>query len=232
MTECLRAAAIAAAGILGVAGTTISATAGIIVIDDFSSVAAPNPWPVMLNSEGNVTVNESGLGVLGGTRQTYIEATAVGIPGLDFLQVTVAAGAGLLDFNSTVDTDGYLSMLYDGGGSLNADFSTMNAIEFSFALFDHAGGQALPVTVHLSDGTNTASHTIALNAPGAQQLIFSFGDFAGIGLIDLSSLQSIQFDLDPAVGADFRISQVIAVPGPAGIALLGIGLAAPRRRRD
>lgn len=226
------ATATAVAGLLGVTGFVSTAAAGVIVIDDFTSVAEPNPWPVTLNAEGNVTVTESGLAVLGGARQTYIEAIAVGVPGLDFLQVTVAAGAGLLDFNSTVDTDGYLSLLYDGGGSLNADFSAMTGIEFSFTLFDHAGGVPMPVTVHLSDGINTASHTIALNSPGAQQLLFSFSDFSDIGLVDLASLQSIQFDLDPGFGVDFRITQIIAVPGPAGIALLGLGLAAPRRRRD
>src|SRR5690606_22093207 len=130
----------------------------------------------------------------------------------DFVQVSVVAAAGLFDFNSTVDTDAFVSLIYDGGGSLNADFSALSSIEFSFSMFDHAGGAPLPVTVHLFDGTNMAMHTLSLIAPGAQSLQFSFGDFAGIGSLDLSSIQSIQFDLDPGIGADFRITQITAIP--------------------
>lgn len=219
----------AVAGTLSVTGLVNTASAGLIVIDDFSTVAAPNPWPVQLNAEGSVTVNENGLGVLGGFRQTTVEAQGIGIPGLDFLQVTVAAGAGLLDFNSTVDTDGFLSLLYDGGGSLNADLSSQGGIQVSFAMFDFAGSAPLPVTLHLFDGSNMAMHTLSLMAPGAQSLFFNFNNFAGV---DLTSIQSIQFDFDPAIGADFRISQIVAIPAPAALALLSLGIAAPRRRRD
>ncbi len=226
-------AAVAAAGTLSVGLLAGTVSASAIVIDDFTQVADPNPWPVQLNTEGNVTVNETGLNVLGGTRDTFVEAVAVGIPDLDFLQATVAAGAGLLDFNSTVDTKGYLSLTYNGGGSLNADFTGQMGIQFDFTMFDFADGAPLPVTVIMNDGTNSATHTLSLNAPGGQSLMFDFADFSGIGSLDLASLQSIEFQLDPAIGADFRISQIVTVvPGPGALALLALGLAAPRRRRD
>lgn len=221
-----------AAGVLSVAGLAGTASAGAIVIDDFTGVAAPNPWPVNLNTAGTTSINESGLGVLGGTRDIEIELESVDEPGIGFLQATIAAGAGLFDFNSTVDTDGHVSMLYNGGGSLDVDFSSQLGIQFDFAMFDYAGGEALPVMVSLSDGTNSATHQLSVNAPGPQSLMFDFDDFAGIGSLDLSSITSIQFDLDPEIGADFRIAQIATVvPAPGALAVLGLGLMGSRRRR-
>ncbi len=202
-----------------------NASAGAIVIDDFTQVAAPNPWPVQLSAQGDMTINETGLNVLGGTRRTYIEAQSVGIPGIDFLQVSVAPGVGLFDYNSTVDTDGILSLTYDGTVT---DFSGLGGIEISFASFDFANAAPMPVTLILFDGTDAALHTLNLNAPGAQSLFFDFNNFAGV---DLTSIASIQFTIDPAIGADFRIAQIMAIPAPAGLALLALGVAMPRRRR-
>lgn len=226
-----RAAALLVAGTVGLGAAAVPASA-IVIIDDFSSVSAPDPWPVMLNAEGFVDVNESGIGALGGTRHTHVEAVNVGIPGLDFLLVTVAAGAGVFDFNSTVDTDGFVSLLYDGGGSLNADLSGTSRIELTFTMFDYADSQSMPITVELSDGVNTASHTLSMTSPGGQVLAFNYADFAGIGSLDLSAIQSIRFDIDPGIGGDFRISQISAVPAPGALALLGLGLFASRRRRN
>jgi len=225
-------AAAVAASILSVGSLVGSATASVIVIDDFSSVAAANPWPVNMNAVGTTVVDENGLAVIGGHRTTTLELQSTGIPGVDFLQATVAAGAGIFDFNSTVDTDGYISLLYDGGGSLNADFSGQSGIQLDFTMFDFAGGADMPITVTLSDGINSAAHTLSLTTFGAQSLVFDFAGFAGIGSVNLSSIQSIEFELDPAIGADFRISQIITVvPAPGALALLGLGLLGARTRR-
>lgn len=208
-----------------------TAGASPVLIDDFTSI--DSTWPVQLNSVGNSTITESGLNVLGGTRETYIEAVSVGVAGLDFLQASIAANVGLFDFNSTVDTDGYLSLLYNGGGSLNADFTGQAGIAMNFAMFDFAGQSPMPITVVLGDGSNSASYTASLTAPGAQSVMFDFSDFSGIGMLDLSSLQSIEFQIDPEVGVDFRIEQIMTVvPAPGALALLALAFASPRRRRD
>ena len=226
----IRTIAMSVAGLFTAGLFSATASAGIVVIDDFSTVDAA--WPASLSAPGSVSVDETGLATLGGTRSTTLEATSVGVPGIDFVQAAIAAGAGLLDYNSTVDTDGHLTLLYDGGGALNADFSALNSIALAFTMFDHAGGAPLDVTIELSDGVNSATHTLSLVSPGAQALSFSFGDFAGIGALNLGSVQSIEIDIDPAIGADFRITEIMAVPAPAGLALLSIAFAAPRRRRD
>lgn len=223
-----------AAGLIAAGSVASSAVAGAIVIDDFSSVGNPNPWPVTLNAAGNVFVQETGLTALGGTRDTYLEATAVGIPGLDNVQVSVVAAAGLFDYNSTADTNGYLFMSYNAGGAgLNTDFSGQLGIWIHFTQFDHAGDLPLPVTIHLFDGAEMAMLTLSLNAPGAQSLFFSFAAFGNIGALNMSSIQAIDIEMDPATGADFRISQIITeVPAPGALALFGLAAFGARRRRN
>jgi hypothetical protein len=212
---------------------TAPLTAGVI-IDSFDSIAAPNPWPVELNDEGIQTVFESGLSVLGGTRQTHIEVFAVGIPGVDFVSVNIAAGAGLFDYNSTVEADGSVSLLYNAGGAgLNANLQSQFGIAIEFTEFDFAGQVPMPVSITISDGTSEATHTLSLTPFGPHTLTFTFADFANFGQIDLASVQSVLVEFHPAIGVDFRIAQIMTVvPAPGAFALLGLaGLIGFRRRR-
>lgn len=205
-----------------------------IVIDDFTNVHDPNPWPVNRSTLGSETVFESGLNTLGGTRETLIEATFLGLDGVDSINVNIAPGAGLFGYFSSSDAAGFVSLLYDGGGSLNADFSQQVAIEIDFAFFDFANSNPLPITAILSDGVNTATRTVSLNSPGAQTAAFLFNDFTNIGLLDLASIQSIQFEFDPGLAADFQLGSISTVlPTPGALALLGIaGFTGVRRRRN
>lgn len=223
-----------AAGLVAAGSIASSAVAGAIVIDDFNSVGNPNPWPVTLNTAGNIFVQETGLTAIGGTRDTYLEATSVGVPGLDNVQVSVVAAGGLFDYNSTADTNGYVFMSYNAGGAgLNTDFSSQLGIWIHFTHFDHAGDLPLPITIHLFDGAEMAMQTISLTGPGAQSVFFSFAAFGNIGALNLSSIQAIDIELDPATGADFRISQIITeVPAPGALALFGLAAFGARRRRN
>lgn len=227
------AVACAAAGILSVSAFTASADAGVM-IDNFTTVASPSPWPVNLTAEGNQTVTESGLNTLGGWRETFISATNIGLPGVDFVDVNIETGTGLFGYASSSTSEGFVSLLYDAGGAgLNADFAQKAAIQMNFEFFDFANSNPLPITAILSDGVNSASHTVSLTSEGAQSAMFTISDFADIALLDLASIHSIKFELDPAVSADFQISSIMTVlPAPGAFALLGLaGLCGTRRRR-
>jgi len=197
-----------------------------VIIDDFSTVANPTPWPVVINTLTSVDVYESGLSnVIGGVRHSTVRATFLEDLGLDFVQAAIVPNFGMiLDYSSTAGARGDWNLLYDSGGAgLNADFSSITDIVLEFARFDYANGQPLPVLVTVDDGVNFASLSQSLSTPGAQNMFFTLNNFAGIGSVDLSNLQSISVFLDPGMAVDFRLSEVFGVPSPGSIALLAAG---------
>jgi len=222
----------AAVGALSL-GVLTSSNHAALIVDDFTMVGSPNPWPVELFTETSVTIDESGLNTLGGSRITYVEATDIGLPDVDSVNVNISAGAGTFGYFSSSDAIGFVSLLYNGNGSLDADFSGQSAVVLNFSFFDFANSNPLPITVLLSDGTNTASHTVSLTSAGAQAATFNFADFANIGALDMASIQSIEFELDPGLAADFQIANIVVTPTPGALALLGIaGIIGSRRRRN
>lgn len=217
-------------------GTVAAGTASAqLLIDDFSSVGNPVPWPVTVNTLSSVNVLEVNLSnVIGGSRYSTIRATYLENLGLDFVQAAIVPNFGmLLDYSSTAGARGDWNLLYDNDGNgLNIDFSQQNNILLDFGRFDFANGEPLPVTLTLSDGVNFAELTRSLTAPGAQIMNFATADFSNIGLLDFAHLQSINVFLEPGLAADFRLSSIYAVPTPGSIALLSLGtLAFAGRRR-
>lgn len=210
-----------------VAGVLVAGSASAdIIIDDFSSVGDPTPWPIEINTLSSVHVYENGLShVIGATRYSTVRATFLEEPGLDFVQAAIVPNFGMiLDYSSTAGARGDWNLLYDSDGAgLSADFSSITDIVLAFSRFDFAEGQPLPVLVTVSDGVNYAAMSHSLNTPGAQNMFFTLSNFPGIGSVDLSSLQSIDVFLDPGVAVDFRLSQVFGVPAPGSIALLAAG---------
>ena len=206
-----------------------------MLIDDFSAVAGDAPWPIELTTVGTVIVDEAFLGAstIGSVRSTKIEATYLDLDGIDDVSVTVAAGAGILDFASTAGAVGNLELFYDGGdGDLDVSLQGESSIMIDFSLFDYPDAAAMPTTVTLSDGSNIAELTINLNAAGAQTVAFDFANFSNIENIDMTSINSIGFAFEGSLATDFRISNIYTVPAPGAMALLGLaGLAGTRRRR-
>ena len=220
------------------AGLVAGSASADIIIDDFSSVGIPTPWPVLINTISSVDVLETGLtGVIGGARYSTVRATFLEELGLDFVQAAIVPNFGMiLDYSSTSGANGDWNLQYDANGAgLNANFSTINDIVLGFSRFDFANDQPLPVLVTLFDGANFATLSRSLTVPGPQGLHFEFAGFAGIGSLDLASIQSVGVFLDPALAADFRLSGITGVPAPGSLALLAVGslaLAGGRRRRD
>jgi uncharacterized protein (TIGR03382 family) len=219
--------------------SALSATTQAVVIDSFSSVAVDDDgdsfWPLMQHELGSVTVVETGLtGVLGGVRNTTATFSSATFPGIDFIQTAIVPEFGvILDYAASAGADGELALLYDGGGSLDIDFSQELSIELEFADFDFAFGAPMPVTITLNDGTNSASLTKSLNSAGPHDLSFALNEFAGIGGLNLASLSSITVGIDPGTAADYRLTNIstVTIPAPGALVLLAAGALTGLRRR-
>lgn len=213
-----------------------------IIIDDFSEVGLPSPWTVTVSTVTSVTNSETGLSsVIGGVRTSTVTGISFSVPGLDDVDVTVAPSPiGLFDFRTSSGAHGNTSLLYNaGGGGLAADLSNEAGIVIDIVEFDHGGGVDMPISISISDGTNTATLVELLTSPGAQSVLFGINDFVGIGGVSLSSIDSINILFDAQLAQDFRVGQISTissqVPEPGAIAVWGVvaivaGLAIRRRR--
>lgn len=210
-----------------------AAARGGLVIDEFSDVSSPSPWPVSTTSLGELAVLETGLsGVIGGTRLTTLSADFFDLLGFDDVGTNIVPAAGQLDYTSSVGADGDLRILYAGG--FTADFSGDALIQIDFTGFDLGAETPMPVTVTLWQGATSASLTRVLTEPGPRSVAFDFVEFANIDAIDVGSVDAMLFEFDPGTGGDFRIGRIgSVVPEPTTLVLLLAGAAAiVGRRRD
>lgn len=215
-----------------------------ILIDDFSEVGLPSPWTVTVSTVTSVTNSETGLlNAIGGVRTSTVTGLSFSVPGLDDVDVTVAPSpTSLFDFRTSSGAHGNTSLLYDAGGipgGLAADLSNEAGIVIDIVEFDHGGGLDMPISISISDGTNTATLVELLTSPGAQSVLFGINDFVGIGGVSLNSIDSISILFDAQLAQDFRVGQISTissqVPEPGAIAVWGVvaivaGLAIRRRR--
>lgn len=208
-----------------------STARGGLVIDDFSDVSTPTPWPLSITSPNVLAVTETSLtGVVGGTRLTTLSGFVFLLEGLDRVRATVAPNFGVLDYASSVGGDGDLRLAYVG--DFSADLSGDQFIQIDFSGFDLGMGVPMPVTVTIGHGAVTASLTHLLTEVGSQSLAFNFSEFTGISAVDLTSISAMDFRFDPAAGGDFRIGGISSVvPEPTTLVMLVAGAAAIAFRR-
>ena len=135
-------------------------------------------------------------------------------------------------------------MRYDSGGipgGIAADFSNEAGIIIDLVQFDLGNVTDMPITITLSDGSNTAALMHLLTSPGAQSVLFNLNDFAGIGSVALNSIDSIEIFFDGQLAQDFRLDQISTIssliPEPTSVAVWSVmavaggGVALRRRRR-
>ncbi len=210
-----------------------------MIIDSFEDVVE-GAWPVTHTTGTQSTrVIVGGLtGVLGGWRDTSIGASAVDLPGVDQIDVNISPEYGLLDYASSVGSNGQLTLRYWGdpvARHLHADLSSEALIRIDFADFDLPGGTPMHVGVTLSEGLPPARASLDrwVTGPGAQSLEFPFAEFDDIEYVDLADLDNIIVAFMASRGTDFRVDQIVmVVPEPATLGLLAIGgLLVMRRRR-
>ena len=186
---------------------------------------------------------QTGLdGVLGGARQGELFASRdLGSP------VTVRAGGDRLSFNTAFGTRAKLDLLYDGGGQLNHNFTSIQdgAFKLSFIggdLYSENGrNRPVPIKVELTSGLGTGQEASAsvgstLLRSGEDHL-FNFADFTGINLSDIDQVRLSIDQTDESLAAvDFTVGAFsvvgTVVPAPGGLALIvGVGAIGLRRRR-
>ncbi|MBI4517553.1 MAG: hypothetical protein HY699_17250 [Deltaproteobacteria bacterium] len=223
-----------------VAGTLVAlalvarSAAAEVTIDNFSSAVSTyyvTNTNVAQTVVGSTTVTDPGrAGVIGGVRQLTVEAQSLlNIPVPDYIVSGVEPIGTFLEYNSTVNGDGRIELLYDRGGvGLNAHLGRAFGILVAIINAD-ASAPPYDVAITLTDNSaNSATVTQTVPVPGGPlSLYFRFQDFVGV---DANRLYSIQVVFDPNTAADLRIGRIetygTAVAAPVlsgGASLLLIG---------
>jgi len=217
-----------------------SASAGVVVIDDFTS----GPFSASINS-GNVVLQQSGS-MVGGQRDVGLEVLSN--PFSQSLDVGLGDGGLGLTFSSGIGLAGQLGLDYDGstdvedgslpfevGEGLDLDLSGLDSIDFGFVSAD-LDFEISVVLQQIEGGsvTESSAATLAVNSGSNFVASLALSEFS----IDLSDVDriGILFNFneagDPTQSLDFLLSDITVVPSPGAIALLGLaGLAGTRRRR-
>ncbi|MEJ5171481.1 MAG: PEP-CTERM sorting domain-containing protein [Fimbriimonadales bacterium] len=215
-------------GLAIVSGVALSALAfPVIVIDDFTT----GSFTYTRSTIGTSSARVAG-GMLGGTRWTLSNVTEN--PGGQ--QLSVVVGAGLAD---VVAGDGLRHITefrygYTLGGALSdlsADLTAggANALKLSFAGVDGNFGLLVQMRRTVGAGSQWMNYNTSVGSSAAPfDLIIPYTAFGSFNMSDVDQL-ILRFSGDP--GADLAMTGVEAVPEPATIAALGLGVAALMRRR-
>ncbi len=211
-------------------GALTSIGSAAIVIDDFT------------DAQGPLTVNEgqpqqidriAAGGAIGGSRALYL-----GLLASDYKQNSTARiqnGAfGNNEFGNASNTIlGYFSTSVANNNtfwystSTNYDFAGNDTFKFNMLGNDAALG--VEVLLIGSNTTRTYSKTFA--AGGSRTETIGVGDITFDGGVDMSAVDFMWISFNAPRNGDFGIADIQAVPEPASMAVIGLGLAAIARRR-
>lgn len=206
----------------------VGAGAQAVLLDGFVDGSYNSGY---LTNVGDSAINWSAATVVGGIRATYISVLAnddaedarLRVRGLvENGSYSVSAGPGVsvfaqlgygYDFNNNI-----------GGNDLNLDLTATNQIRLGF----HVNDLDLDTTVILvSNGAVIGAQNKVI--AGGQEHFSEVFTFGGGGLADVDQIL-VNFYNTPS--GDWSLKNVEAVPEPASMAILGLGLAAFAKRRN
>jgi len=204
--------------------------ASITIIDDFTSVGDPTPWPATLPPFGpNVYFTETGLSdVLKGQR-TFSIKTRGDLPAVGQSEGNVTPDPGILTFSTNAENFSSVAIAWQTTAADPFDLSSALAINFDFVSTD-----PLQTTLLLSDGSGSAvsRSTIGGDLSFPLSEFSSALDLRGILIIEIvAGGQSLRdngggFVLDRV----FISSNVIPEPTTSALALAALCLVMGRRR--
>jgi hypothetical protein len=219
------AAVLAAALCVGVAQADV-------LIDNFST----GPYFKSLTAGTDLNVQTGTMVGLSRTTLMTVEANPFG------QRYELSIGSGFAVSNSGTNVDGRLSVSYgyqsDGFGglvtdNLNLDLSNQDRLRIRFLSNDRNLWTTVTLITNGPANTSAVSHLVAGDqyVPFTQD--FMLADL--VGTTDLSDVDQIEVSFDSLPSGDFAMESITAVPEPAGLLAIGVGMAgviARRRRRS
>lgn len=213
---------------------SVAAASQALVIDDFSDGGVN-----LVVSGGAGLASLDAATVLGGDRATWIGQQT--FTGNRTSTLDISGGAFSVDNSfgtSSISSLAYGASFVTNGGAFgidtnaNFDMSAFNSYRLSF----EGNDQSLQAYVSLYMNNGVGQITYLKTIAGGQFSPFNV-DFTATdivvssGSIDLTDVDQVRVDFFSSNAGDFALTQFEAVPEPATMAVLGLGVAAMLRRR-
>jgi hypothetical protein len=199
----------------------------VIVIDDFTS----GSFSYSRSSVGTSSARVPGT-MLGGTRWTLSNVTSN--PSGSVLNVNVGSGAA-----NFVAGDGLVHVsdvrygynLSGGLADLNVDLTAGGLNGFKISFLENSGNLNLLVQMRrtVGAGAQWGSHAIVVGPSASPFDVFV--PYSVFGSLNLTDVDQVIFRFTNQPGEDYKLGRIEAVPEPATLAALGLGVAALIRRR-
>lgn len=221
----------AALGAIAVAGA-----AHAFVIDDFTTGA----YSVTLVTPGSTDTAFRGANVLGGIRTTRLTVESNPL----FREITLDVGNHFAISDSGTLADSHVRVGYGyaeapGGGlqvnELNLDLSGQSAFLVDFLANDLNNDVTVYIGTWNGSSLNLSTvSAVAIGDGGAAPSTLSLPTSGLSGTASLSNVDVLVFQFDNQASGDFALSGFAAVPEPASMMAIGIGITGliARRRRN
>lgn len=167
------------------------------------SGTSPILWAGTINGTSkpiDVGVQSGLAGVIGGQRQTTVEASAI----QNFLTATMTSNGLMpaLGYATGYPTSGSLTLEYGAQTDLNANLSAMRAFEFELDSDLTSGPRPVPLTITVASGSGSASTQVTLLNDKTYYVPFTLFpnvNFADVDYVqfhfDATAVQAVDFDL-------------------------------------